>query len=73
MRTFQSGKLYRHYKGNLYRALQIATHTETGEQLAIYQAMYGSQKIWARPLAMFLEDVQLPDGTTVARFTEIAE
>ena len=62
------GALYRHYKGNLYRVLHIANHTETEELMVIYQAQYGEQGIWARPLAMFLEDVKLTDGTVVKRF-----
>ena len=60
--------LYRHYKGNLYRVLHIANHTETEELMVVYQAQYGEQGIWVRPLAMFLEDVQLSDGTVVKRF-----
>ena len=62
------GGIYRHYKGNLYKVLHIATHSENEEQLVIYQALYGDYGIWARPLDMFLEDVLLPDGTTVPRF-----
>ena len=62
------GATYRHYKGNSYKVLHIAKHTETAEQLVIYQALYGDHSIWARPLDMFIEDVTLPDGTTVPRF-----
>ena len=65
---FIPGCTYCHYKGNLYKALYIATHTETEEPLAIYQALYGDYGIWARPLAMFLDDVTLPDGSIVPRF-----
>ena len=65
---FIPGGIYRHYKDNLYKALYIATHTETEEPLAIYQALYGDYGIWARPLAMFLDDVTLPDGSIVPRF-----
>ncbi|MBQ5659220.1 MAG: DUF1653 domain-containing protein, partial [Peptococcaceae bacterium] len=58
MRTeFIPGSTYRHYKGNLYKVLYIAKHTETEEPLAIYQALYGEYGIWARPLAMFLDEV----------------
>ena len=73
MRTFQPGGIYRHYKGNLYKALYIAKHTETEEPLAIYQALYGEYGIWARPLAMFLDEVTLPDGSVVPRFALIEE
>ena len=72
-RTLQPGGVYRHYKGNLYKALYVATHTETEEPLAVYQALYGEYVIWARPLAMFLDDVTLPDGSVVQRFTLVEE
>ena len=70
---FISGAIYRHYKGNLYKALYIAKHTETEESLAIYQALYGGYGIWARPLEMFMDNVTLPDGSTVPRFALIEE
>jgi len=72
-RTLQPGGVYRHYKGNLYKALYVAIHTETEEPLAVYQALYGEHGIWARPLAMFLDDVTLPDGSVVQRFTLVEE
>ena len=50
------GQIYKHYKGNLYLVLEVATHTETGEELVIYANVKNKAKIWARPLAMF-EDV----------------
>ena len=64
---------YRHYKDKLYKVLHIAKHTETEEELVIYQALYGEFGIWARPLAMFLEDVTLPDGSMVKRFALVEE
>ena len=72
-RTLQPGGVYRHYKGNFYKALYVAIHTETEEPLAVYQALYGEYGIWARPLAMFLDDVTLPDGSVVQRFTLVEE
>lgn len=51
------GKLVRHFKNKYYMIVDIATHTETGEELVIYKAMYGENKIYARPLDMFLSKV----------------
>ncbi len=60
--------IYRHYKNRKqYHLMEIATHSETGEQLAIYRALYDDFGVWARPLAMFSETVE-KDGETVPRF-----
>lgn len=58
--------VYRHYKGGEYRALSLATHTETAERMVVYQSLKDEQ-IWVRPLALFLEDVG-QDGKMVPRF-----
>lgn len=47
---------YKHFKGNIYRVLFEAKHTETSEDMVVYQAMYGKGEIWARPKSMFMEE-----------------
>lgn len=58
---------YRHYKGNMYEVVGIAKHSETLEELVIYCALYGKNELWARPIEMFLDEVEI-DGTKVPRF-----
>ena len=62
--------IYRHYKGNLYQVIEVATHSETQEQLVVYRTLYGDYSMWVRPLEMFEESIQV-DGQEVARFTFI--
>jgi hypothetical protein len=62
--------IYRHYKGNLYQVIEVATHSETEEQLVVYRTLYGDYSMWVRPLEMFEESIQV-DGQEVARFTFI--
>lgn len=67
----KEGEIYRHFKGNRYQIVAIATHTETEEQLVIYQALYGEYGIFARPLDMFMEKtdkVKYPEALQEYRF-----
>lgn len=63
--------IYRHYKGKRYELLDIATHSETLEQMVVYRQLYGDGSVWVRPLSMWSELVEY-EGGTVARF-EIEE
>ena len=59
--------LYRHFKGNLYKLLYVAKHSETLEEMVVYQALYGEQGIWVRPASMWNEHVER-DGYSGPRF-----
>ncbi|HEY9032677.1 MAG TPA: DUF1653 domain-containing protein [Pseudomonadales bacterium] len=63
---------YRHFKGNEYRVIGLARHSETGEQHVVYRPLYGEGDLWLRPLAMFAESVEL-DGQTRPRFQYLGD
>ena len=64
--------VYRHFKGNLYRVLFTAQHSETLEEMVVYQQLYGEMGVWVRPLDMFLGTVER-DGKAQYRFEEIED
>ena len=50
-----AGEVYRHFKGKMYKVQGIAVHSETGEAMVIYQAMYGDNITYVRPYESFIE------------------
>lgn len=64
--------VYEHFKGKHYTVLYVAKHSETLESYVVYRQLYGNGEVWIRPLAMFLEDVEV-DGKIVPRFRYIGK
>ena len=67
----QRGECYRHFKGNRYQVLAVATHSETAGQLVIYEGLYGEHPIYARPIEQFMSRVdreKYPDTVQEYRF-----
>ena len=61
--------IYRHFKGNRYEVLTLAYHSENLEEMVVYKALYGYEKVWVRPLSMWNEEVEY-EGKKVKRFTK---
>jgi hypothetical protein len=61
------GGIYEHFKKKRYKIIAIARHSETLEELVVYQALYGEGGIWVRPVSMFLESVSV-EGKLFPRF-----
>lgn len=72
----QPNEIYKHFKGKLYRIVTLAIHTETKEEMVVYQALYGEYQIFVRPLAMFMEPVdkeKYPKVQQKMRFERVEE
>lgn len=59
--------VYEHYKGLRYEVLGVGRHTETLEEIVIYRSLYGTNDLWARPLSMFIESIEI-EGIFRSRF-----
>jgi len=66
------GGIYEHYKRLPYKVLVVALHTESLEEMVVYQALYGERDIWVRPVSMFLENI-LIEGVSRPRFKLMQE
>lgn len=53
----QPYQIYKHFKGNLYQVLTLASDSESQDTLVVYQALYSPYKVWVRPLTMFMSEV----------------
>lgn len=71
MEAIRPGR-WRHFKGGEYQVLGTARHSESGEELVVYRALYGEGGLWVRPVSMWNEDVTR-DGRTFPRFTYLGD
>lgn len=65
-KSLKNGK-YRHYSGKEYEVIGVSRHSETLEEMVVYKALYDEGSLWVRPLAMFVEDVEV-NGNMQPRF-----
>lgn len=71
MNSIKKGR-YRHFKGGEYRVIGIARHSETREEMVVYEALYGEGGLWVRPASMWNEEIER-DGKKIKRFEFIGE
>ena len=71
MRDVKINRIYKHFKGNYYLVVDVATDTETNREVVIYRSLYGDMKLWVRDKEMFLSEVdryRYPDVLQKYRF-----
>jgi hypothetical protein len=71
MNTISPGEKYRHFKGNEYKIICVGKNSETEEDMVVYCDSNNPEKIWIRPLAMFLDMKKNEEGIEVERFKKI--